>query len=125
MGVVGVAPALPAASCWSDSVQTRSLALHDVAAAKGTRFARVIGDSNVPTSEVAEVPILSQYSLPSLSFNKRLFVLWDRISLCSPGWSWKSEICLLLLGLKVCATTTQLWGLSWGHGGGVNSPGFV
>lgn len=30
------------------------------------------------------MPILSQYSLPSLSFNKRLFVLWDRISLCSP-----------------------------------------
>ena len=35
----------PAASCWSDFCaleQTRSLALHNVAAAEGTRFARVI-----------------------------------------------------------------------------------
>lgn len=77
--VAGVVPALLASSAgqiFSAVVQTRSLALHNVAAAKGTRFARAVVVTAMHRPQTAtEVPILSQnrsavshYSFYSFSY---------------------------------------------------------
>lgn len=99
-----MAPALPAASCWSDFcaiVQTRSLALHNVAAAKGTRFARVTVIAMYEPQKLLGCPFCHStgFVLNVCFIRDKPWLSWNLI--CKPGWSWKSEIHLLRLGLKV------------------------
>ena len=79
-----------AVSCWSDFCaleQTRSLALHNVAAAKGTRFARVTVIAMYEPQKLLGCPFCHStgFVLNVCIVRDEPWLSWNL--LCRPGWS--------------------------------------